>query len=162
MKPIAIILCCFTLAFLGPISIDTASAADDSDKDQIAAIREQSNQAIARHDVAGIVRFLDSEYQITTGRGLMYHHDPEQEGVSWAEHFARYDDVVYTRTPQTIEISSYLPRAAESGRWLGTWTNENGQIEVSGSYTASWRKVDGDWKIQSEIFVSLFCKGVDC
>lgn len=75
---------------------------------------------------------------------------------------SKFDDVVYVRTPTRIEISSYLPRAAEFGDWVGNWTSDKGSIEVGGSYSASWRKVDGAWKIQSEIFVTLFCKGPAC
>jgi hypothetical protein len=59
------------------------------------------------------------------------------------------------------EIAS-IRRAAEFGDWVGNWTADKGPIEVGGSYSASWRKVDGVWKIQSEIFVTLFCNGAAC
>jgi hypothetical protein len=133
-----------------------------SDEEAIAAIRAASNQAISRHDVAGITSSLDAEYQINTGSGNLYHGSPEMEAENWAQHFRDFGDVDYVRTPATIEISSYLPRAAESGQWVGTWTVDGEVFEVGGSYTASWRKVDGVWKIQSEIFVSLYCKGAAC
>jgi hypothetical protein len=78
------------------------------------------------------------------------------------EIFAEFPDVLYVRTPSKIEVSTYLPRAAETGNWVGNWTAEKGRIEVGGSYFASWLKVDGSWKIQSEMFVTMYCSGDGC
>ena len=39
--------------------------------DEIRSLRRQSNAAIARHDVKGVVDLLDVEYQITTGSGAL-------------------------------------------------------------------------------------------
>lgn len=135
---------------------------DAAEKDTIAEIRAQSNEAILDHDVDGIASSFDETYQITTGSGLLFHGDAQTEKQNWAEHFAQLSDVVYVRTPTTINVSTYLPRAAESGKWVGTWTSDKGPIEVGGSYSASWRKVDGLWKIQSEMFVTLYCNGDAC
>ena len=52
--------------------------------------------------------------------------------------------------------------AIENGTWEGSRTTPNGKLNNSGSYTASWRKVDGAWKIRSELFVGLACEGADC
>jgi hypothetical protein len=140
----------------------TTYADSSTDEDRIAEIRAKSNQAIQDHDAEEIVSYFDETYQITTGSGLLYHGDRETEKGNWAEHFAQLSDVVYVRTPTNIDVGSYLPRAAESGKWVGTWTSEEGPIEVGGSYSASWRKIDGHWKIQSEMFVTLYCKGDAC
>ena len=51
------------------------------------------------------------------------------------------------RTPDTIETDATGDVAAEAGRWTG-----NGQ---SGTYMAAWRKVTGQWVIESELFVTL-------
>ena len=133
-----------------------------SDEEQIASIRSLSNEAIARHDVSGIVSSLAGEYQITTGKGLIFQDSPKEEGDLWAGLFAESGDIIYVRTPDTIEVSTYLPRAAENGKWIGSWTTSTGRKEVGGSYAATWSKVDGQWKIRSEIFVTLFCNGPGC
>ena len=42
-------------------------------------------------------------------------------------------------------------RAAESGRWTARWTGET----LGGTYLAVWRKVTGQWVIESELYVTL-------
>ena len=133
-----------------------------SDKDQILAVRAISNEAIKNHDAESIVASFDQTYQITTGSGKLFHDSPREEKVLWQEIFDQFPDVVYVRTPSSIEVSSYLPRAAERGNWVGNWTDENGKVEAGGSYSASWIKIDGRWKIQSEMFVTLYCTGEGC
>lgn len=132
------------------------------DSEKIEAIRADSNTAIARRDVLGIVSSLASEYQITVGTGVLYQGGPEEEAVAWAATFAERKDVVYVRTPVTIEVSSYLPRAIEHGHWVGSWIASGGHKEVGGSYTASWSMRKEEWKIRSEIYVTLYCNGPGC
>lgn len=143
-------------------TVNSVFAEPLTDKEQIAAIRALSNQAIASHDAAGVVSSLDSNYQITTGKGDLFHDTPAEEMKLWAEVFSSAEDIVYVRTPDVIEISTYLPRAAEHGTWIGSWTTAAGRREEGGSYTASWRKAGGEWKIRSEVFVTLFCNGPGC
>jgi len=55
------------------------------------------------------------------------------------------------RTAQTVEIDAAGKRAAEVGMWIAPWTGG----EMSGRYMAAWRKVTGQWVIESELFVTL-------
>lgn len=127
----------------------------------IKAIREESNLAIARHDVETVVSSLDEDYVITISTGdILYGREPQ--AATWADHFAEFRDVVYVRTPTEVTISDAYPLAIENGTWEGSRTTPNGKLNNSGSYTASWRKVDGAWKIRSELFVGLACEGADC
>ena len=152
---ILIIVACMGIAV-------TAFSDDESDKDTIISIRAESNEAIRTHNAEGITALLDDAYQITTGSGKQFHGTPEEEIDVWKGIFAQHPDVVYVRTPTRVDVSTYLPRAAESGNWVGNWTTEKGPVEVGGSYSASWLKVDGRWKIQSEMFVTLYCTGDGC
>lgn len=139
-----------------------ASATSSSvETDAIKAARAASNQAIARQDVDAIVSFLDEEYVITTGSGAIIPGRDVQVG-SWTEHFDQFPGVVYMRTAGEVTLSEANSRAIENGAWVGNRTTENGPQENGGRYTAYWRKVDGDWKIRSELFVTLYCKGADC
>lgn len=133
-----------------------------SEQDKISEIRAGSNEAIRKHDADGIVASFAKTYQITTGSGKLFHDSPEKERELWRRIFAQFPDVIYVRTPARIDVSTYLPRAGESGNWVGNWTSEKGRVEVGGSYFASWLKVDGHWKIQSEMFVTLYCSGDGC
>jgi hypothetical protein len=162
MKASKHLLSSLLIVLMSTYPTEPALSDSPSDQEQIAAIRLKSNQAIARHDAAGVVAAFDAEYQVTSGVGALFHDSREQELAHWEEIFAVSDDIVYIRTPETIEVSTYLPRAAESGRWVGSWTTDAGHRELGGSYFASWSKVEGAWKIRSEIFVTLFCNGPGC
>ena len=129
--------------------------------DEIRSLRRQSNAAIARHDVKGVVDLLDVEYQITTGSGALS-QGRSAESEAWARVFARAADIVYVRTPASIEVSSSGGRAAETGTWTGSWSTSAGLQKVGGRYAAYWRLVDGKWRIRSELFVTLSCAGPAC
>jgi ketosteroid isomerase-like protein len=129
--------------------------------DKIRSLRDQSNAAIARHDVDGVLSFLDVEYQITTGSGTLS-QGRAGERDAWTVEFARASDLVYVRTPASIEVSSSGGRAAETGTWTGSWSTRTGLRKSGGRYAAYWRLVDGNWRIRSELFVTLTCEGPGC
>lgn len=159
MRSVIYGICVFvgSAGFTAVVSSDAAT-----DEEQIRHARATSNEAIRNHDAAAIVAMFADPYQITTGSGMLFHDSPAQEKKLWEKIFADNPDVLYVRTPNKVEISSYLPRAAESGDWVGTWTTAKGPIEVGGRYSASWIKVSGSWKLQSEMFVSMYCSGEAC
>jgi ketosteroid isomerase-like protein len=133
-----------------------------ADAAHIRVAREGSNQAIANHDAEQIAATLDEDYQLTAGNGDFFHGTPAQKLEAWRDVFSRFDDVIYVRTPDTVEVSRYLPLAFELGNWTGSWSTEHGIKELGGRYSASWRKVSGHWKIRAELFVTLNCSGPDC
>jgi hypothetical protein len=51
------------------------------------------------------------------------------------------------RNPDSVDLDEDGGRAAETGRWTGGG--------MSGVYMAAWRKVTGQWVIESELFVTL-------
>lgn len=129
--------------------------------ERIRTLRDQSNAAIALHDVAGVVSSLDAEYQITIGSGALY-NDRAAEPDAWAAEFARAEDLVYVRTPESIELDSSGARAAEVGVWSGSWTTPQGSETSGGRYAAHWVLIEGDWKLRAELFVTLRCNGAGC
>ena len=121
--------------------------------DHLRALRAESNAAIHRHDVAGIVSQYDSNYQVTTGDGSIGNRETISD--AWAAEFARADDLVYVRMPESIEVSSTGSRAAETGRWTGSWTAAGRLRSTGGRYAAHWVLARGVWKLRSELFVTL-------
>ena len=143
------------------LSSSPAAAQNESAAEQVRSARADYNDAIARHDVPAIVAFLDEEYQITTSLGQLL-QGPDAEAAGWQELFATRQDLLYVRSPESIEISNDYPLAAETGTWLGTWSTSDGPVRTGGRYAAMWRQVDGTWKVRSELFVALFCEGIRC
>ena len=124
----------------------------------IVAARARSNAAIARHDTAGIAREMMPDVTVVSSTSAM------GTGVAvnvsrMAAQFARRPDTRWVRTPDTIAIFDAWGVASERGHWVGTWTEPDGPLVIRGSYEAQWRKQDGTWRIQGELFVPLYCDG---
>lgn len=125
----------------------------DAISDRIRALRAESNAAIHRHDIGGVMSLYDAEYQITTGEGSFA--DRATVLDAWTAEFARADDLVYVRMPESVEVSSTGSRAAEAGVWTGSWTTAGSMLSTGGRYAAHWVLVRGVWKLRSELFVTL-------
>ena len=129
-----------------------------SDEPLIRAARDRSNAAIARHDLDGIssawtddVHVLSSTSAQTAGKIA------NRERM--AAQFKNRPDTVYVRTPVTVEVYAAWNVASERGEWTGKWTEPDGMVEIGGTYQAQWRKIDGHWLIQGELYVPTQCKG---
>lgn len=129
-----------------------------SDEQQIRARRESSNAAIARHDATGIGAVLAPNAVVVTSNSI--HREGRDANVqSFADQFRTRPDVVYRRAPDDVRVFAPWQMAAERGRWTGSWTEADGKIQLTGSYYAKWRKVDGAWLIESETYVPETCTG---
>ena len=126
-----------------------------TDETCIRLAREASNDAIAAHNVAGILALVDDDFHITTGDGGFLPGKAAM-GSAFAAQFAQLPDVVYVRTPETVKVSKSALLAFESGAWVGTWTEPHGPVRTGGRYSAAWHKRDGTWKIRAEVFVTLY------
>ncbi len=140
----------------------TVSARDQpavaADEAAIRAARAQSNQAIAAHDVPGIARHWTSDVHIVTSTSAQG-TGRDTNGQRMAQQFARRSDTVYVRTPSVVDVFPAWAVASERGQWTGRWTEPDGVVEIGGTYLAQWRKLDGVWLIQAEVFVPTSCRG---
>jgi ketosteroid isomerase-like protein len=135
-----------------------ASAQGLSDEQLIRAARDRSNAAIARHDLDGIAaEWMDDVHVVssTSAQGA----GTNANRLRMAAQFTNRPDTVYVRKPITVEIYAPWHVASERGEWTGRWTEPDGALEIGGTYQAQWRKVDGRWKIQAELFVPTRCAG---
>lgn len=153
--------CLSGVTALALVSGSVAYSQNDSDEAQIESARTQYNEAIARHDVPSIISFLDEDYQITTSLG-QFAQGHDEEAASWRDLIASRQDLLYVRSPETIEVSDDYPLAAESGTWIGSWSTDDGPVRTGGRYAAMWRRVNNEWKVRSELFVALYCEGIQC
>lgn len=124
----------------------------------IRAARAQSNQAIAAHDMAGIARHWMPDVHIVTSTSTQG-SGRDVNSRRMAQQFERRPDTVYVRTPAAVDVFPAWGVASERGEWTGRWTEPDGVVQVSGTYLAQWRQVDGTWLIQAEVFVPTACRG---
>jgi ketosteroid isomerase-like protein len=131
---------------------------DAGDAAAIRAARTASNAAIAKHDVPGIAAHWTADVHIVTSTSAQG-TGKDVNGQRMAQQFARRPDTVYVRTPTTIEVLREWDVASERGDWTGRWTEPDGVVDIGGTYLAQWRRVNGTWLIQAELFVPTRCRG---
>ena len=140
------------------LTAGVAAAQTPSDESTIRESRAASNEAIAKHDRAGIARFWMPDIHITTSTSAQATGSgPNQERM--AQQFQRRPDTIYVRTPSIVEVFAAWAVASERGDWIGRWTEPDGKVEIGGTYLAQWRKINDRWLIQSELYVPTRCKG---
>ena len=128
------------------------------DEPLIREARARSNQAIAAHDLAAIARvWMEDVHVVSSTSAQAGGRELNQQRM--ARQFASRPDTIYIRRPTAIDVFPPWAVASERGDWTGRWTEPDGALEIEGTYQAQWRKVDGQWLIQAELFVPTRCSG---
>lgn len=141
-----------------PGSPALASGLQAGDEQLIREARARSNQAIAAHDLAAIARaWMPDVHVVSSTSAQTAGRDANRERM--ATQFKNRPDTMYLRRPTTIDLYPAWAVASERGEWTGTWTEPDGKLEIGGTYQAQWRKADGQWLIQAELFVPTRCSG---
>lgn len=116
--------------------------------------RATFNRAIAACDLAAIEPLLARDAVLITGSDSAVIAGRKAQMVAWKREFVSAQRMIYTRTPGRITPSPVEPVAMEDGSWQGV-AADSGQVLASGCYSAKWREVNGAWRIEAEIFVTL-------
>ena len=117
----------------------------------IRAKRKLTNRLIAAHDAARLRPHLTDDMTLIVGDGGLI-QGPDAVVAAFAAQFADAGFLTYVRATETVELAQDGARAAETGRWVGTW---KGGIEMSGVYMAAWRQSLGQWLLERELYVTL-------
>ncbi|HTE00911.1 MAG TPA: nuclear transport factor 2 family protein [Mucilaginibacter sp.] len=127
----------------------TFAQGNAGDVAEIKASRSASNAAIAKHDIDGIAKYWLPDFTQTIGRGTSM-KGKDSIIASWKELFRTNATASYVRKPAAIIVGDNGIMAWETG----TWTAKN-SYSKGGKYSAMWRKINGAWRLQAELFVSL-------
>ena len=117
----------------------------------IRAKRKLTNRLIAAHDAGRLRPHLTDDILLIVGDGDLI-QGADAVTAAFAGQFADPAFVAYVRTTETVEIADNGARAAESGRWVGTW---KGGVAVNGVYLAAWRESRGQWLLERELYITL-------
>ena len=129
-----------------------------TDQQAIRDLRAKSNAAIAAHDLDGIARvWLNDVHVVSSTSAQTAGSQGNQQRM--AAQFKNRPDTIYVRTPTAIDVYAPWDVASERGEWVGRWTEPDGRLEIGGTYQAQWRKVNGQWLIQAELYVPTRCRG---
>jgi ketosteroid isomerase-like protein len=128
--------------------------------------RAASNSALASHNAAAFAQVLKDDATVINASGkVIQGHAAMQKEIE--SRWTAQPDLVFVRTPTTIEISHSDAAASERGTWTGHATTSAGAADWRGDYLAVWRKTTTSaglpsWTIASEVFVPLDCAGAGC
>lgn len=122
-----------------------------SPEDSIRARRKLTNKLIAAKDAGRLTPFFDPAVVVIVGDGSLI-GGRDQVIAAFAAQFAQTDFQAYLRETDRVTVAAAGERAAEHGRWTGTW---RGAQPVTGDYLAVWKKVVGQWVIEQELYVTL-------
>ena len=128
------------------------------DEESIRACRAQSNAALARRDVDAIASFWTEEIHVTSSMSSQL-CGVEANRRLYQDLFASRPDTLYIRTPSEVVVMPAWQVALEAGEWVGTWTDPDGAVRVSGRYMAQWLRGAAGWRIQAELYVPTACEG---
>lgn len=119
-------------------------------EDAIRARRRLTNRLIAAHEAQRLRPFFAPDVKLIAGDGALI-LGVDAVVAAFAGQFADPAFVDDVRTPETVEVDQAGDRAAEAGRWVAHWKTG----EIGGAYLAAWKKVTGQWVIESELYVTL-------
>ncbi|HXG87394.1 MAG TPA: carboxypeptidase regulatory-like domain-containing protein [Vicinamibacterales bacterium] len=129
-----------------------------ADERLIREARARSNAAIAAHDPVAIARIWMADVHVVSSTSAQV-AGREANQQRMARQFATRPDTIYVRKAATIDVYPEWAVAAERGEWTGRWTEPDGVMQIGGTYLVQWRKVDGQWLIQAELYVPTRCSG---
>jgi len=129
-----------------------------TDEQLIRDARARSNAAIRAHDPAAMAKLWMQDVHVVRSTGAQV-AGRENNQQRMAQQFATRPDTIYVRQPSAIDV--YLPwaMASERGEWTARWTEPDGTVDMAGTYMAQWRRIDGVWLIQAELYVPTRCAG---
>lgn len=117
----------------------------------IRAKRKLTNRLIAAHDATRLRPHLTDDMMLIVGDGDLI-RGADAVVAAFAAQFADPGFIAYVRATETVDVAADGRRAAETGRWTGTW---RGGVEMSGVYMAAWRDSRGQWLLERELYVTL-------
>ena len=134
------------------ILIFTSALFSQTNKEQIQEIRNASNLALKSYDIPQVLSYLTDDVLTTTGSGTLL------SGKKALEQYildAGESKMYWIRTTKEIVVNNKRKLAWENGIWNGYDPEKGSDIIVSGHYSAMWTKESGEWKIKSQLFVTL-------
>lgn len=119
-------------------------------EDAIRARRKLTNKLIAAHEAHRLRPFFMVDVKLIVGDGGLI-LGVDAVIAAFAGQFADPGFGTYLRETGRVDLDAAGERAAEAGRWTATWASG----AMAGTYLAAWRKVTGQWVIESELYVTL-------
>ena len=130
-----------------------------ADKTAIRSARNELNTALEHRDLAVTGKYWLPDAHTTGGGGSLWvGRNKNIEGFS--KIFSGPNFVSGCRTPDHIEVATGGPNeAAETGVWEWRERDKGQVLTYRGRYLVMWQKLNGQWRIRSELYATTGCSG---
>ncbi|TMM51449.1 nuclear transport factor 2 family protein [Maribacter algarum] len=134
------------------IFIYSSGLLSQTNKEQILAVRNASNQALKSYDNEKVLSYLTDDVLTTTGSGTL---------LSGKKALADYiidggeSKMYWIRDTKEVLVNEKRGLAWENGIWNAYDPEKGSQSIINGNYSAMWTKESDGWKIKPQLFVSL-------
>jgi ketosteroid isomerase-like protein len=142
----------FSFFMVGLITTNSLLAQVQNDKVEILRLRNAYNAALKNFDEELSFSFLTDDVQSTISIGTLIQG---KENLREYLRKATGPKLYWVRTPNEIDINTELELAWEAGTWKGYTIDSGNKSVTGGKYSAMWTKINGGWKIKSQLFVKL-------
>lgn len=141
-------------------AVGAAAPAKNADMSALRRLRAENNQAMAARDVERTMAIAADDYVLVAGNDAIHRTRADMQAV-WTRAFADPTTIACVRRPDRFDIGDHagVRRAAEIGSWECPQRTAHGQQRLFGRYLAHWTKRDGAWKVVSDNYVTLGCRG---
>lgn len=140
---------------------DGCDLSSSHDAAGIHARRTDFNEAIAARRIEVIADVLADDVVLVTGTDSEVLAGREAQLATWRDDFRNARRAVYVRSPDCIRVFNVTPIALEYGHWRGEREAARENF-ATGRYTAKWRRIDGRWRLEAEVFATEACAGDFC
>jgi ketosteroid isomerase-like protein len=138
------------------IYVNSGELIAQSSEEKILAVREASNAALKALDEKANFEFLTDDILITTGAGKLL--SGKDELKDYIESATDTPPMFWVRTPAEIIVNEERGLGWETGVWHGYYADDQNEESpvFHGNYAAQWIYQSGKWRIQSQLFVTLY------
>lgn len=150
------------LIVLGLVAVTALSFGQTAGRDsrrEILAAGEAWNEAMAKHDAEAAASLVAPNFHSVNAAFQRNGMTAVRDGL--ASLFKMRPDVVLARKTNRVEVNDAWGVASEEGTWTERWAEKDGSIELRGTYFVLWRRINGKWKQQADVFVPESCTGGD-
>lgn len=132
--------------------LSVAALSAQTDTEQILATRNASNQALRAYDNEKVLSYLTADALTTTGNGTLL---PNKNALKEYIFEGGKSTLYWVRTATEIVVNEKRGLAWENGTWNGYDPKQSDDAIIGGNYSAMWTKASGEWKIKSQLFVTI-------
>ena len=139
----------------------SAIAQQPSTKNAVIKASKQFDEAFDSADFDRLANIFTQDVVMTSGGG-QWRSREELLGFIKGLH-ERRPGITLNTIPELVEVG---PKdwgvVSERGRWIERWGHDDELNELTGSYLAMWKLVDGKWRLAVLTIIPLQCSGPYC